>query len=49
MWVFENRLPRKAFWPEREEVRGEGRNLHDEELYHINKGEMSETLSMWDG
>ena len=32
MWVFENRVLRRIFGPKRDEVRGEWRKLHDEEL-----------------
>jgi hypothetical protein len=31
--VFENRVLRKIFGPKRDEVTGEWRKLHDEELY----------------
>jgi hypothetical protein len=31
--VFENSVPRKIVWLKRDEVRGEWRRLHDEELY----------------
>jgi hypothetical protein len=30
--VFENRLPRRVFGPKRDEVAGEWRKLHNEEL-----------------
>ena len=30
--VFENRVLRRIFGPKRDEVTGEGRNLHEEEL-----------------
>jgi hypothetical protein len=30
--VFENRVPRRIFGPKRDEVTGEWRNLHNEEL-----------------
>jgi len=33
--VFENRLVRKTFAPKRDEVTGEGRRLHNEELYDV--------------
>jgi hypothetical protein len=33
--VFENTVPRKIFGPKREEVRGEWRRLHNEELYDM--------------
>jgi hypothetical protein len=33
--VFENRVLRRIFWPERDEVRGEWRRLHNEELYAL--------------
>jgi hypothetical protein len=32
LWVFENRVLRKLFGPKRDEVTGEWRKLHDEEL-----------------
>ena len=32
LWVFENRVPRRIFGPKRNEVTGEWRKLHDEEL-----------------
>jgi len=33
--VFANRSLRKIFGPKRDEVRGESRKLHNEELYHL--------------
>ena len=33
--VFENRLLRSIFWPKRDEVTGEWRKLHNEELYEL--------------
>jgi hypothetical protein len=33
--VFENRMPRMVFGPERDEVTGEWRRLHKEELYAL--------------
>jgi hypothetical protein len=30
--VFENRVLRRVFWPKKDEVRGEWRKLHNEEL-----------------
>jgi hypothetical protein len=33
--VFENRVLRRIFGPERDEVKGEWRSLHDEELYAL--------------
>ena len=33
MRVFENRVLRRIFGPKRDEVTGEWRKLHDEELY----------------
>jgi hypothetical protein len=30
--VFENRVLREVFWPKRDEVTGESRKLHNEEL-----------------
>jgi hypothetical protein len=33
--VFENRVLRKIFEPKRDEVTGEGRRLHNEELYAL--------------
>jgi hypothetical protein len=32
LWVFENRVPRRIFGPKRDEVFGEWRKLHNEEL-----------------
>jgi hypothetical protein len=32
LWVFENRVLRRVFGPKRDEVTGEGRKLHNEEL-----------------
>ena len=32
LWVFENRVLRRIFGPERDEVTGEWRKLHNEEL-----------------
>jgi hypothetical protein len=33
--VFENRVLRRIFGPKRDEVRGEWRKLHNEELYDL--------------
>jgi hypothetical protein len=33
--VFENRVPRGTFGPEREEVEGNWRKLHNEELHNF--------------
>jgi hypothetical protein len=33
--VFENRLLRRIFVPKRDEVRGEWRKLHSEELHNL--------------
>jgi hypothetical protein len=33
--VFENRVLRRVFWPKRDEVTGEGRKLHNEELNEL--------------
>jgi hypothetical protein len=33
--VFENRVPRRIFSPKRDEVTGEWRRLHNEELYNL--------------
>ena len=33
--MFENRVPRKRVAPERDEVTGEWRRLHNEELYDL--------------
>jgi hypothetical protein len=33
--VFENRVLRKIFGPKRDEVKGEWRKLHNEELYDL--------------
>ena len=33
--VFENRMPRRIFGPKRDEVTGEWRRLHNEELYAL--------------
>jgi hypothetical protein len=33
--VFENRVLRRTFRPERDKVTGEWRRLHDEELYGV--------------
>jgi hypothetical protein len=33
--VFENRVPRRIFGPEREEVAGGWRSLHNEELHNL--------------
>jgi hypothetical protein len=33
--VFENRILRRIFGPERDEVTGELRKLHNEELYNL--------------
>jgi hypothetical protein len=34
--VFENRVPRRIFGPKRDEVTGEWRKLHHEELHNLN-------------
>jgi len=33
--VFENRVLRRVFWPKRDEVTGEWRKLHNEELSYL--------------
>ena len=33
--VLENRVLRRIFWPKRDEVTGEWRKLHNEELYDL--------------
>jgi hypothetical protein len=33
--VFENRVPRRIFGPKRDEVTGEWRKLHNEELHDL--------------
>jgi hypothetical protein len=33
--VFENRVPRRIFGPKRDEVTGESRKLHSEELHNL--------------
>jgi hypothetical protein len=33
--IFENRVLRKIFWPKKDEVIGESRRLHSEELYDV--------------
>ena len=33
--MFENRLPRKVFGPKRDDVTGEWRKLHNEEVNHL--------------
>jgi hypothetical protein len=33
--VFENRVPRRIFGPKRDEVAGEWRNLHNEEVHNL--------------
>jgi hypothetical protein len=33
--VFENRVLRTTFWPKRDEVRGESRKVHNEELIDL--------------
>ena len=35
LWVFENRVLRRVFGPKREEVTGEWRKLHNEELSNL--------------
>jgi hypothetical protein len=35
LWVFENRVLRRIFGPKRDEVTGEWRKLHNEELYDL--------------
>jgi hypothetical protein len=58
--VFENRVLRKIFRPKREEVRGEWKELHNEELnnlyfspniihYQIRKNEMGRGSSAYEG
>ena len=40
LWVFENTVLRKIFGPRSDEVKGEWRRLHDEELndsHHFNR------------
>ena len=34
LWVFENRTPRRIFWPKRNE-NGDWRRLHNEELHSL--------------
>jgi hypothetical protein len=34
-WVVENRVLRRIFGPKRDEVKGEWRRLHNEELYAL--------------
>jgi hypothetical protein len=34
--VFENRVLRRIFWPKRDEMTGESRKLHNEELRDLN-------------
>jgi hypothetical protein len=36
LWVFENRMLRRIFGPKRDEVMGEWRILHNEELRDLN-------------
>jgi hypothetical protein len=33
--VFENRVLRRIFWPKRDEITGEWRKLHNEELHEM--------------
>jgi hypothetical protein len=35
LWVFENRVPRRIFAPERNELTGDCRKLHNEELHNL--------------
>ena len=35
LWVFENRVLRRVFGPKRDEVAGEWRELHNEELWDL--------------
>jgi hypothetical protein len=35
MMAFENRMLRRIFGPKRDEVRGDGRKLHNEELHNL--------------
>jgi hypothetical protein len=35
LWVFENRVLRKIFWPKRDEMKGKERRLRYEELYDL--------------
>jgi hypothetical protein len=35
VWVFENRVLRRIFGPKRDEVTGEWRKLHNEELHDL--------------
>jgi hypothetical protein len=35
LWVLENRVLRRIFGPKRDEVTGEWRRLHNEELYAL--------------
>jgi len=35
LWGFENRVLRRVFGPKRDEVTGEWRKLHNEELKHL--------------
>jgi len=36
--VFENKASRKIFWPKRDEVIGEWKKLHNNELYALHTG-----------
>ena len=49
--VFENRVLRRVFGPKRDEVTGEWRKLHNEELNNLysspNAGGKIETNEMW--
>jgi hypothetical protein len=33
--VFENRVPRRIFGPKRDEVTGDSRKIHNEELHNL--------------
>jgi hypothetical protein len=35
LWVFENRVLRRIFGPKRDEVTGDWRELHNEELHNL--------------
>jgi hypothetical protein len=41
MRVFENRVLRRIFGPNRDEVTGEWRKLHNEELHHLYSSQIS--------
>jgi hypothetical protein len=35
LWMFENRVLRRIFWPKRDDVTGEWRKFHNEELHNL--------------